>query len=155
VKSERSLFRLVPNDRTVAVAGARGQVLSQRAEHYRREPLASGARVDSGDLIEVELTVESKNDYEYIVLEDFKAAGCEPVDLRSGYTGNELGAYVEFRDERVAFFVRALARGTHSVSYRLRAEIPGTFSALPAKAAAMYAPELRANSDEIKLRIRD
>jgi uncharacterized protein YfaS (alpha-2-macroglobulin family) len=153
VKSERALFRLVPNDRTVAVAGARGQVLSQRAEHYRREPLASGARVDSGDLIEVELTVESKNDYEYIVLEDFKAAGCEPVDLRSGYTGNELGAYVEFRDERTAFFMRQLARGKHSVSYRLRAEVPGTFSALPAKIWAMYAPELRGNSDENKLEI--
>ena len=33
------------------------------------------------------------------------------MDLRSGYTGNEMGAYVEFRDEKVAFFVRQLARG--------------------------------------------
>jgi uncharacterized protein YfaS (alpha-2-macroglobulin family) len=48
-----------------------------------------------------------------------------------------------------------LARGRHSVSYRLRAEIPGFFSALPARAYAMYAPELKANSDEIKLIIKD
>jgi hypothetical protein len=101
------------------------------------------------------LTVDSKNDYEYILVEDMKAAGFEPVEVRSGYDGNDLHAYVEFHDERVAFFVRALGRGTHSVSYRLRAEIPGAFSALPAKASAMYAPELRANSDEIKLRIED
>ena len=41
------------------------------------------------------------------------------------------------------------------VSYRMRAEIPGFFSALPTKASAMYAPELKANSDEIRLRIED
>ena len=63
-----------------------------------------------------------------------KAAGFEPVDVRSGYNGNGLGAYMEFRDNRVAFFVRALARGKHSVSYRLRAEIPGKFGALPTRA---------------------
>jgi uncharacterized protein YfaS (alpha-2-macroglobulin family) len=37
----------------------------------------------------------------------------------------------------------------------MRAEIPGKFSALPARASAMYAPELKGNSDEIKLRIED
>jgi hypothetical protein len=55
----------------------------------------------------------------------------------------------------VAFFARTLARGKHSVSYRLRAEIPGRFDALPARAEAMYAPELRANSDEIRLGVED
>jgi alpha-2-macroglobulin len=99
--------------------------------------------------------IESKNDYEYIMFEDMKAAGFEAVDLRSGYGDNGMGAYMELRDERVSFFVRALARGTHSIDYRLRAEIPGRFSALPAKASAMYAPELKANSDEIKLQIED
>ena len=71
------------------------------------------------------------------------------------YNGNPLGAYVEFRDERVAFFVRQLMRGKHSISYRLRAEIPGQFSALPTRASGMYAPELKANSDEIKVKIID
>jgi len=64
-------------------------------------------------------------------------------------------AYVEFRDEKVCFFVRRLARGTHSVKYRMRAEIPGRFSALPTRGYAMYAPELKANSDEIKLKVED
>ena len=84
-----------------------------------------------------------------------KAAGFEPVEVRSGYGGNALGAYMELRDNRVSFFMHELPRGKHSVSYRLRAEIPGRFSALPARASAMYAPELKGNSDEIKLEIRD
>ena len=84
-----------------------------------------------------------------------KPAGFEAVEQRSGYGANGLPAYVEYRDNRVAFFVRQLARGRHSVSYRMRAEIPGRFSALPTQASAMYAPELRGNSDEIKLSVTD
>ncbi len=155
VKVDRKVYRLIRDDRKVDVAGGRGQAVGQRVEHYRREPLADGATVKSGELVEVELEIDSKNDYEYLLFEDFKAAGFEPVELQSGYNGNDLGAYVEFRDERVAFFVGQLARGKHSVSYRLRAEVPGRFHALPARAQAMYAPELRGNSDEIRLGVED
>ncbi|TWU25654.1 MG2 domain protein [Bythopirellula polymerisocia] len=153
IKVNRKYFKLTPADNKRSVAGGRGQVVEQAVGKYDRTPLVNFAEVTSGDLVEVELTVESKNDYEYILLEDMKAAGLEPVEVRSGYNGNELGAYVELRDERVTLFLQRLARGRHSLSYRLRAEIPGRFSALPAKASAMYAPELKANSDEMKLRV--
>ncbi len=156
IKVEREFYKLVQRqDATDVVQGSQGQVIDQQALKYDRVPLPNLSEVTSGDLIEIELTIESKNDYEYVIFEDRKAAGCEPVELQSGYTKNGLGAYVEFRDEKVAFFLRRLARGTHTVSYRLRSENPGQFSALPTKAYAMYAPELRANSDELKLRIED
>lgn len=155
VKVQRQVYRLVPETAAVWTPGAHGQAIAQKSGKYRREALADGDSVRSGDLLEVELLVESKNDYEYIILDDMKIAGCEPVDLRSGYTGNDLGAYVEFRDERVAFFAARLARGRHSVSYRMRAEIPGRFSALPTRISAMYAPELRGNSDEFRIEIDD
>ena len=115
-----------------------------------------GDAVESGDLIEVELSVESKNDYSYMVFEDWKAAGLEAVELRSGQNhGGGMSSFVEYRDEKVALFVRSLPRGRHNLSYRLRAEVPGRFSALPTRAEAMYAPELRANSDEMKILVRD
>jgi hypothetical protein len=155
IKVQRRIFKLNEVDKKIKDTGSRGQVVDRRVEKYEREPLENLAALKSGDLVEVELVIESKNDYEYLVFEDMKAAGLEPVEVRSGYTGNEMGAYVEFRDQKVAFFVRRLARGKHSVSYRLRAEVPGKFSALPTRAYAMYAPELKANSDEIKLIIND
>jgi hypothetical protein len=155
IKVQRKTYRLKSVDRKIKDVGSRGQVVDRKVEKYDREMLENLASVKSGEMVEVELTIESKNDYEYIVIEDMKAAGFEPVEMRSGYTGNEMGAYVEFRDEKTVFFVRRLARGRHSVSYRLRAEIPGRFSALPARAYAMYAPELRANSDDIKINIQD
>ena len=145
----------MPVNKTIKASGSRGQAVDQKVEKYERQELANLATVKSGDLLEIELEIDSKNDYEYIMFEDMKAAGCEPVELRSGYGGNDMGAYMELRDERVTFFVRSLARGKHSLSFRMRAEIPGKFSALPTKASAMYAPELKANSDEIKIQIED
>jgi len=155
IKINRKYYKLNKSDKTVKTAGDHGQPLDQKVEKYERQELKMLNTLKSGDLVEIELEVESKNDYEYIVLEDMKAAGFEPVEVRSGYNGNDLGAYMELRDERVCLFVRSLARGKHSVAYRMRAEIPGKFSALPTKASAMYAPELKANSDEIKLTIED
>ncbi|MDB5385939.1 MAG: hypothetical protein JWM11_1585 [Planctomycetaceae bacterium] len=155
IKVNRKFYKLNRVDKSTEVADTQGQVVRQKVDKYKREELANLALLKSGDLVEVELEIDSKNDYEYLLFEDMKASGFEPVDVRSGYNGNDMGAYMELRDERVAFFVRSLARGKHSVSYRLRAEIPGKFSALPTRASAMYAPELRGNSDEMKVQIED
>lgn len=155
IKVGRKYYKLVKADKSIHAAGSRGQVVDQKVEKYERQELPNLSEVTSGDLVEIELEIDSKNDYEYLVFEDMKPAGFEPVDVRSGYTDNDLGAYVEFRDNRVVFFVRALARGKHSVAYRMRAEIPGKFSALPTRASAMYAPELKGNSDELKIGVND
>ncbi len=155
VKVNRKYYKLTRADKDEKVQGSSGQVVGQRVEKYVRTELQNLAMVKSGDLVEVELEIDSKNDYEYLIFEDPKAAGFEPLLVRSGYNGNDMGAYVELRDDHVSFFVRALARGKHSVSYRLRAEIPGKFSALPTRGYAMYAPELKGNSDELKIGIED
>lgn len=155
VKVRRKYYKLEKVDASTSVAGARGQAVSQKVEKYQRVPIEHLGEVVSGDLVEVELEIDSKNDYEYILLSDPKPAGFEPVSVRSGYGGRGLRAYIEYRDERVCLFVTRLARGTHSTAYRMRAETPGTFSALPAQVSAMYAPELRGNSDEWKVNVQD
>jgi hypothetical protein len=155
IKVNRKFYKLTPADKKVEVSGSRGQVVDQAVEKYARQEISDLTALKSGDLVEVELDIDSKNDYEYVMFEDFKPAGLEPVDVRSGYNGNSLGAYMEVRDREVNFFVRRLARGKNSIRYRLRAEMPGQFSALPAAVSAMYAPEIKANSSENKLRIND
>jgi uncharacterized protein YfaS (alpha-2-macroglobulin family)/tetratricopeptide (TPR) repeat protein len=123
---------------------------------YTRALLQPGDRLTSGNLVEVELLLESKNSYDYLVFEDMKPAGCEPVDLQSGYRyGNGLCSNMELRDEKVAFFISDLPQGRRMISYRLRAEVPGTFHALPLNGYAMYAPEIRCISDEANLAIDD
>lgn len=155
LKVQRVLYRLVPEEATTTVAGSSGQAIDQAVEKYKRVRLDSNAQVTSGDLIEVELMIESKNDYEYVIAEDFKPAGCEAMDALSGYIASANGAYVEFREEKVAMFFRKIRRGTTNLTYRLRAEVPGRFSALPVQTYAMYSPDLKANSNEFKLNIAD
>ncbi|MES2594294.1 MAG: MG2 domain-containing protein [Verrucomicrobiota bacterium] len=153
VKARRKFYKLIEEKPDQQVAGSRGQVVTQQGLKYRREEIASDAAIKSGDLIEVELSIESKNDYEYVLIEDMKPAGFEPVEVRSGWNYDGLASYQEYRDERVAFFADRLPKGTHNLRYRVKAEIPGRFSALPTKIEAMYAPELKGNSDEWKAKI--
>jgi uncharacterized protein YfaS (alpha-2-macroglobulin family) len=132
------------------------QKVKEKRLSYDRTLLATGAELTSGDIIEVELGVTSKNDYEYLAFEDYKPAGCEPVALRSGAgLGGGLIQNVELRDDRVAFFVSYFPQGFARLKYQLRCEIPGTFSALPTQGGSMYVPEVRANSEEWKVTIKD
>jgi uncharacterized protein YfaS (alpha-2-macroglobulin family) len=156
VKVNRKISKITETRGRGDTVGQSGQPVSQQEERLQRTPLEDGATLASGDRIEVELILESKNDYEYLVFSDAKAAGLEAVDALSGYVREPgLAAYMEPRDQTVDFFIRSLPRGTHSLRYQLRAETPGTYKALPATAEAMYAPELRGNSGDFRLQIRE
>ncbi len=156
LKVDRVFYQLIRvEDATATVRNKLGQSSSVAVEKYQRRRLENLAELESGDLIEVEFTIESKNDYEYILVEDHKAAGCEAVEVQSGYLDSANGAYVEFRDQKVAMFFTRLPRGTSSLSYRLKAEIPGKFTALPTRVEGMYAPELKGNSDDLKMLIAE
>ncbi len=143
---KREYFKLVPKTEQVHLpdAGAaktppanRPQPLSatgrtETRSGWTRVPLKLGDTVTSGDQIEVVLKITSKNVYDYLVFEDMKPAGCEPVELRSGgrWAGG-LCANLELRDEKVVFFIGLLEQGEHVLRYKMRAETPGTFHALP------------------------
>jgi hypothetical protein len=130
--------------------------VDETKQEFVRAEIGDGDTLKSGDLVEVELTIDAANDYEYLVFEDMKAAGLEPVDIRSGGAwGDGLSSNVELRDEKVAFFVDRLPQGTRVLRYRMRAEIPGRFHALPTNGYAMYAPEVRAISDEHRINLHD
>jgi hypothetical protein len=149
---------------------------------YDRVPLLDGDSVASGDRVETVLTVEAKNNYEYLVFEDLKPAGFEAVELRSGqslhahqlksgaastkpevrtpdsgldYTGKSRWVYQELRDRKVALFLDQLPEGVWEMRYDFRAEVPGTFHALPVLGHAMYVPEIRCNGDELRVTVVD
>lgn len=129
-----------------------------------RHPLEDRGSVASGERVEVILTVESDNDYEYLVFEDLKPAGLEAVQVRSGEPlwirevggeGRARQVYQELRDRKVALFVDKLPQGTWELRYELRAEVPGRFHALPVLGHAMYVPEVRCNGREIRIDVHD
>ncbi len=149
---------------------------------FERRQLQEGQALKSGDRVEVILTLEAKNDLTYLMLEDLKPAGLESVGVQSGSgtPARRLSraalqqrqasgvvqppsddyamrrhVYRELRDRKVAFFVDRLEQGLWEIRYQMRAEVPGRFHALPVVAEAMYAPDIRANSREQRVEVRD
>jgi len=147
-----------------------------------RVPLNDGETVKSGDRVEVVITVEAKNNYEYLLFEDLKPAGLEAVQIRSGdnvfirelksgslvkngttmnfnsqvdFTNRQRWVYQELRDRKVALFIDHLPQGVWQMSYEMRAEAPGTFHALPVLGHAMYVPEIRTNGTELRIKVVD
>ncbi len=130
-------------------------------------PLQDGDAVNSGDRVRVDITLDAKNHYEYLIAEDYKPAGLEAVELKSG-AGNFITLdrqgreteerpflYQEFRDQKAAFFLDRIKQGKHLIRYELRAEVPGEFHAMPNQTHAMYVPEIRANSDEMRMTVNE
>ncbi len=135
----------------------------------------------SGERVETVLTIEAKNNYDYLLFEDLKPSGLEAVQLRSGenvyakelksgalrsknstlmnftstvdFTGRSEWVYQELRDRKVALFIDHLPEGIWQISYEMRAESPGAFHALPVLGHAMYVPEIRTNGAEIRIRV--
>ena len=155
VKVKRNVYKVKQVEADAAGSNYHGGTRDKKVLKEEKTLLGSRDTVHSGDLLELELGLESKNDYEYIILEDFRPAGTEPIQQQSGYLPGLDGAYAEFRASKVALFIRSLPRGKRILTYRVKAENPGKFSGLPAKTSAMYAPELKGNSDECKLEVKD
>jgi uncharacterized protein YfaS (alpha-2-macroglobulin family) len=73
----------------------------------------------------------------------------------SDVTGRQRWVHQELRDRTVALFVDKLPEGVWQITYDLRAEVPGRFHALPLLGHAMYVPEIRCNSGEIRITVND
>lgn len=158
VTVERAYYRIqketVKDDAVRDTQTDSGELVSQGKDVTRRTLLNNGDVIASGDIIEVVMTVKTKNDVEYLMLLDPKPAGCESQETASGYAWmGTVSGYKEIGDEEIRIFLSSLPMGSYQISHRLRAERPGRFSALPAVIEAMYAPELRGNSREHKIGI--
>ncbi|HEX9984178.1 MAG TPA: alpha-2-macroglobulin family protein [Thermoanaerobaculia bacterium] len=146
----REYFRLVPRPTLL-----KGVV-------YDKVPLRDGESIKTGERLEVVATIDAKNDYEYLLFEDLKPAGFEAIALQSGeplYATGPEGAtayvYQELRDRKVALFIDRLGQGMWEIRYPLRAEVPGSFHALPLLGGPMYVPDVRANGDEMRVEVRE
>ena len=159
---------------------------------FENVPIKDGDAVRSGDRVVEILTIEAKNDYEYLLLEDLKPAGLESVEILSGgplfaepmdreaakkkfaeeeaITGSDeqddfpysrqceegnCWVYRELRDRKVVLFLDRLPQGIWTITYEMRAEVPGRFHGLPLLGHAMYVPEIRGNSDEVRIHIEE
>ncbi len=117
--------------------------------------VGSNPSVRVGDTILVELNVSSKDNLEFVVIEDSLPAGFLPITKVNEYN---LGidfyrntAHVEFRKNRCAIFLRKLVNGKYY--YLMQAVYPGSFYVLPALGYEMYRPEIRGNTESARVEV--
>ena len=142
----------------------RGDFFSVSRKYFKREatpvgfvlkPLAEGVAIAPGDQVEVQISLSSKHEAEYVHLRDPRAAGCEPESAVSRHRWDlGIGWYEEIRDSGTNFFFERLPAGQYTFKYRLRANMAGVFRVGPATVQSMYAPEFAAYSAGATLTIK-
>jgi alpha-2-macroglobulin len=131
-------------------------------------PDRSQTRFGAGDLVLADLVIVTPSPRQYVVIDDPLPAGFEAVDARLATTAAWLDvpssdethgpgaddalahgrAFLsslhrrEIRDDRVLFFVDQMAAGMYRYRYLARATTIGSFVQPPARAEAMYTPEV-------------
>lgn len=123
--------------------------------------------VQAGDLVQVHLRIATHAARHYVAVEDPLPAGLESIDT-SLATSSRVDARVEAaarhdggrvypwfspfdnieqRDDRVMLYADHLPPGVYRYAYQARATTAGTFVLPPARAEAMYRPEINGRSD--------
>lgn len=155
MRLERKYYELVPETEKTDTAGVGGRPQTLTKEKFRRIELKDLSTVKPGTVVEVELITNTKNDYDYTEFTDRVPAGFEYVNPVSGYISWRPAIYAEFRETGPRFSQRELGRGKNSIRYRLRAQLDGTYQALPASGKGVYAPELKCNTGNATLKIKE
>ncbi|MXV38778.1 hypothetical protein GO491_08870 [Flavobacteriaceae bacterium Ap0902] len=107
-----------------------------------------------GDLVKVRLEIQTDRAMEFVHIKDMRASGFEPVNVISQYKWQDgLGYYESTRDASTNFFIDYLPKGVYVFEYDMRANNAGTFSNGITQLQNMYAPELSAHSEGIKVEI--
>jgi len=127
---------------------------AKEGDNYVLKPLASGGTVAVGDQIEVQLTVTTRSQFEYVHIKDPRGAGFEAEELLSGWKWDQLSRYEEPRDSLTNFFVSWLPHGEYILKYRVRPTTPGTYRIGSAVMQSMYAPEFAAHSDGFMIEVK-
>ncbi|MET3732686.1 alpha-2-macroglobulin family protein [Moheibacter stercoris] len=111
--------------------------------------------IQIGDLVTVRLEIQTDREMEFIHIKDMRASGFEPTNVISTYKRQgRLGYYESTRDAATNFFIDYMPKGVYVFEYDVRANNAGNFSNGITSLQNMYAPELSAHSEGIRVQIK-
>lgn len=117
-----------------------------------------------GEPVAIDLTIENRALLSYVAVDVPLPAGLEALQLTLGrgqasaMLSGARGAFVshqEARPDRIVLFADDLPPGTHHHTLYVRPTTPGRFSLPPARAEAMYEPEVYGRSTGALVEVRE
>lgn len=104
-----------------------------------------------GDRIRVRLTIDAARDYDFVQVQDKRAACLEPVVQLSGYRG---GYYCTPRDNVTNYYFDQMAKGIHIVETEYYVDREGLYQSGTCTVECAYSPEYKGSASAEKLIIK-
>ena len=140
------MMRRLPMD-SIAAVGCREITVAKSMMVFDGEQWIPRNEFKVGDRVRVELTLNVEDDLSYVVIEDLRAAGLEPVEqLPRPIAAEGLWFYRENRDSSTNIFIDFMPRGVYRLAYELFAAQSGDFLSGVAQVQSQYNPIVLAHS---------
>lgn len=111
-------------------------------------PVQKGDSLNVGDRLRTRIAISVDRPMEYVLLEDKRASGLEPVNVISAYRWQDgLGYYEVTEDLGSRFFIEFLPKGNFVFEYDVFVTHAGLFSGGISNIRSMYAPEFTSHSE--------
>ena len=105
-----------------------------------------------GEKVKVMLMITADRDYDFVEIEDKRAACLEPVNQQSGYQWG-MGCYVSPKDNTTNFYFDRLSKGKHVVEMEYYVDRNGEYQAGSCSARCTYSPEFCGRDIAYKLSV--
>ena len=107
-----------------------------------------------GEKVKVMLMITADRDYDFVEIEDKRAACLEPVNQQSGYQWG-MGCYVSPKDNTTNFYFDRLSKGKHVVEMEYYVDRNGEYQAGSCSARCAYSPEFCGRDIAYKLSVNE
>ena len=117
--------------------------------------LKQGDEVEVGSEIQVRLTINCQNAFDFVSVVDFKPAAFENQDLLSSWQyKNRLSYYQEMQNSQTNFYFGYLPNGTYELKYTIRPTTPGFYNAGAAVMQSQFAPQFGTHSAGFYIKVK-
>ncbi len=117
----------------------------------RREVLSEGRQLKVGDKVKVRITITADRDYDFVQVQDKRAACMEPVGQLSGY---HWGYYCAPKDNATNYYFDRLAKGKHVVETEYYIDREGNYQTGTCTVQCAYSPEFMAREAAKNLNVK-
>ncbi|HLR37780.1 MAG TPA: alpha-2-macroglobulin family protein, partial [Chitinophagaceae bacterium] len=119
------------------------------------EPISTNTTLKVGDKVQIRLIVKADRDMDFVHFKDIRASCMEPLQVLSGHQYQDgLSYYSTVNDAAVNYYFQQMSKGTYVFTYSVYITQSGNFTGGLSQIESLYAPEIRAHSEGMRLQVK-